>query len=266
MSQRILVSLIMAAFPLCGGTWATLVGFEYVGKPPDADLNPRYLIRRRLYRVGGPIVIVLGLWVAIQPIVAPLHGVKWETYAPAGFHFSIELPGHPEESVINESGVYGPVENHLAIVMLRGLSTSHAIRYTPLPEKFPRMTVGQCKERLKELVAEMVVGSKAELIDDEDLFAPTGVGKEFRMKLADGLIYRGQFWFVGRMQVQLMVTGPADLIDTALARQFFDSFTYTAPPEAPADSKDKDTDDAKDTKPAEARAETNQGRGDRASQ
>src|SRR6185312_6685683 len=106
MSQRILASLLMGAFPLCGGIWATLVGFEYIGKPPDADLNPRYPIRRRIYRLGGPIVIVMGLWVALQPLVAPLHGVNWETYAPAGFGFSIEMPGTTEEKVIEETGEY----------------------------------------------------------------------------------------------------------------------------------------------------------------
>ena len=110
----------------------------------------------------------------------------------------------------------------------------------------------------------MVVGTKGKLLDDEDLYAPAGLGKEFRMKLPDGLIYRGQFWFVGRMQVQLMVTGPADLIDTALARRFFDSFTYTGPPDAPANAKpaEKEADDADGTQPHETPGQSSQERGD----
>ncbi len=125
----------MAAIPLCGGIWATLVGFEYIGKPLGAELNPRYAIRKRVYQLGGPIVILLGLWVAVQPLVAPtLHGVNWETYAPAGAGFSIEMPGPPEATVIDETGDFGPVKNHLARVQLPFLGTTSIIQYTPLPK------------------------------------------------------------------------------------------------------------------------------------
>jgi hypothetical protein len=236
MSPRILIAVLMAAVPLCGGAWATLVGFEYIGKTAGTELNPRYAIRRRIYRLGGPIVIVLGVWVALQPIFAPLHGVKWEVYAPAGAGFSIEMPGHPEESVIEESGEYGPVKNHLARVMLRFLGTTNAVRYTPLPEGLPALTVARRKELLKELIAKLVIGSEGELVDDESLIAPAGVGHEFRMQLKEGLIYRGQFWFLGHTQFQLMVVGPRDMIDSAVSRKFFDSFSYTAPPDVPKDS------------------------------
>ncbi|HEY2253533.1 MAG TPA: hypothetical protein VGH74_20805 [Planctomycetaceae bacterium] len=247
MSQRIFVSLLMAAFPLCGGIWATLVGFEYIGKLTGAELNPRYAIRRRLYRLGGPIVIVMGLWVAVQPIVAPLHGVKWETFAPAGFGFSIEMPGRPEETSIEETGEYGPVTNHLARVQLPSLGTTSLVQYTPLPDAFPRLTAGQRQELLKEQVAKLVEKSEGELVDDEKvtLAGRAGIGRQFRIKLNKDLIYRGQFWFLGRTRFQLTVVGPRDLIDTAISRRFFDSFSYPAPPpEVPADPKpeQKETD------------------------
>jgi hypothetical protein len=237
----------MAAFPLCGGTWATLVGFEYIGKPIGAELNPNYAIRRRIYRLGGPIVIVLGLWVAIQPIVAPFQGLLWETYAPAGFDFSIDMPGRPDVSQIEEDGEYGPVRNHLARVMLRQMGITIAIRYTPLPEGLPDLSVARRKELLKELVAKLVLTSEGELIDEANLMAPAGLGREFRIKLKEGLIYRGQFWFLGRSQFQLMVVGPGDSIDQEISRRFFDSFTYKAPPAAAADSADKHEDGSKKT-------------------
>jgi hypothetical protein len=237
MSQRIFVSLLMAAFPLCGGIWATLVGFEYIGKPTGAELNPRYAIRRRLYRLGGPIVIVMGLWVAVQPIVAPLHGVKWETYAPSGFGFSIEMPGRPEETSIEETGEYGPVTNHLARVQLPSLGTTSLVRYTPVPKGLPKESVARRKERLKELVAKLAKDAEGDLVDEESLIAPAGLGRDFRIKLKKDLIYRGQFWFLGHTQFQLATVGPSDMIDTAISRRFFDSFSYTAPPDAPAEPK-----------------------------
>lgn len=252
----------MAAFPLCAGIWATLVGFEYIGKSPGAELNPRYPIRRRLYRLGGPIVIVLGLWVAIQPLVMPLQGIKWEKYEPAGFDFSIEMCGHPEERVIEETGEYGPVKNHLARVVLRGLDTTQLMHYSPHPKEFPDLTIAQRKELLKQLVAKLVKGAEGEFVDGEDLFAEGGQGLEFRMKLKDGLIYRCQFWLMRHIRFQLVVVGPTDVIDTPVARRFFDSFTYTAPPAAPADSKDKDSHDSNGTKPRETRDLSIQEQGD----
>ena len=239
MSPRILTAVLMAAFPLCGGIWATLVGFEYIGKMAGAELNPRYAIRRRLYQLAGPVVIVLGLWVAVQPIVAPLQGVKWESYAPAGAGFSIDMPGRPDESVIEESGEYGPVKNHLARVMLRLLGTTNAIRYTRLPKGLPPLTVAGRRELLKGLVAKLVQTSEGELIDDEALVAPAGLGRQFRIRLNEGLIYRGQFWFLGHTQFQLMVVGPTDLIDSEISRKFFDSFSYDAPPDVTNDKADQ---------------------------
>lgn len=247
MTPRILTSLIMAAFPLCGGIWATLVGFEYIGKPAGAELNPKYAIRRRLYRVGGPIVIVLGLWVAIQPIVAPLHGVVWETYAPDGVGFSIDMPGRPEVSVVEQNGEFGPVKTFAASVRNRILGTTNTIVYIPVPKGLPPLPVGLRKELLKDLTAKLVETSDGELVDDANLISPAGVGIEFRIKLQDGLICRGQFWLIGRYRFQLMVVGAADLVDTAMASRFFDSFSYNAPPDTTDDSNSKDTDESKDT-------------------
>ena len=247
MSPRIFTSLIMAAFPLCGGIWATLVGFEYIGKPAGAELNPKYAIRRRLYRLGGPIVIVLGLWVAIQPIVAPFQGTVWETYAPAGADFSIEMPGRPEVTAIDETGAYGPVKNHVASVKNRFLKTTNTIAYYEFPEGLKPGTVAQQKVLLKELVAKLAQKWEGELVDDANLIAPAGVGREFRIKLKEDFVYRGQLWFLGRTQFQLMVVGPSDLIDKEISRRFFDSFSYKAPPDATADAKDKHEDKSKKT-------------------
>jgi hypothetical protein len=234
----------MAAFPLCGGIWATLVGFEYIGKPAGAELNPKYAIRRRVYRLGGPIVFVLGLWVALQPIVAPLQGVVWQRYAPAGAGFSIEMPGRPEESVIEETGEYGPVKNHVASVPNRFLKTTNTIAYYRFPKGLQPGSVAQQKELLMELVAKLAQKWEGELVDDANLIAPAGAGREFRFKLKEGFVYRGQLWFLGRTQFQLMVVGPGDLIDQGISRRFFDSFSYKAPPDAPHLSIDKDTDDS----------------------
>ncbi len=73
--------------------------------------------------------------------------------------------------------------------------------------------------------------------------APAGLGREFRIKLKEGLIYRGQFWILGHTQFQLTVVGPTDLIDTAISRRFFDSFSYTAPPDSKPAEKETDTKD-----------------------
>jgi hypothetical protein len=262
MTSRIFTSLIMAAFPLCGGIWATLVGFEYIGKPPGAELNPKYAIRRRLYRIGGPIVILLGLWVAVQPIVAPMRGITWETFAPDGIGFTIEMPGRPEVSVVEENGEYGPVKTYAASVRNRLLSTTNTIVYIPTPKGFPPLPVGLRKELLKDLTAKLVETSDGELVDDADLNAATGVGKEFRIKLKDGLICRGQFWFLGPYRFQLMVVAPPDLVDSAMTRRFLDSFSYNGPAAIPADSKDeekdesKNSDNPKDAKSGEAHSQS----------
>jgi hypothetical protein len=57
-------TLLASVVSLCVGIWATLVGFEYIGKPAGAELNPSYAHRRRLYRIGGPIVILLAIILA----------------------------------------------------------------------------------------------------------------------------------------------------------------------------------------------------------
>lgn len=235
MSPRIVTSLMMAAFPLCGGIWATLVGFEYIGKPAGAELNPKYAIRRRVYRLGGPVVIVLGLWVALQPIVAPLQGIVWEVYAPQGAGFSIEMPGRPEISVIDETGDFGPVKTHVANVQNRHLRTTNTVVYYEFPKGFQPGADGRRKEHLKDLVAQLAEKWEGEVVADEDLASPSGFGRGFRIKLKDDFIYRGQIWFLGHGQFQLMAVGPSDMIDSDISRRFFDSFSYNAPDAVPTE-------------------------------
>lgn len=222
MPSRYVLALFEALIPLCAGAWATLVGIEFIGKPADADLNPRYQIRRRVYRTCGPVMIALGLWIAVQPLVAPLIDVSWQTYTAPGF--SIELPGTPEESVVDETGEYGPVKNHQALVVLKRLATTCVVRYTPLPERFPELTVSRSGELLKSLVKS--AAADGELIDEEETTYPAGLGRRFRVRLKEGYVYEGEFLFQGRTQLLLMLIVPSDLAGSALSRRFFHSLTF----------------------------------------
>jgi len=136
--------------------------------------------------------------------------------------------------------------------MLHRLGTTNVIRYTPLPKGMPPTTIAQRKELLKGLVAKQVQTLAGELVDDDSLVAGAGWGREFRIKLKEGYVQRGQFWLMEHMQFQLIAVGPGDLIDTAISRRFFESFSYKAPADAPVDSKDADSKDA-DSKDADSK-------------
>ena len=95
MSSPLFTSLLAAAVPLCGGIWATLVGFEYIGKPVGAELNPNYRIRQRVYKTCGPAMIGLALILVVRAFLEPVPPLKWQRYGPLDGHFSVELPGGP---------------------------------------------------------------------------------------------------------------------------------------------------------------------------
>ena len=92
MSPRLFAALVGAAIPVAGGVWTTLVGYGFLGKPAAAGAQRGRRMRPRAYRFIGPLLILLGTGIAAQPFVAPELGLDWQTFAPAGGRFSIDMP------------------------------------------------------------------------------------------------------------------------------------------------------------------------------
>ena len=227
-SSSLFTSLLAAAVPLCGGIWATLVGFEYIGKPVGAELNPNYKIRQRVYKTCGPAMICLALILVVRAFLAPLPPLKWQRYAPPGARFSVELPGAAVESVVEEPGEYGPAKSHIASVQLRDIKVVCFIRHTPWPDDFPDLTREQKEEKLRETVKSIVASSRGKLVEEKGFDQPAGPGRQFRIQMPGGAVSRFVVLSLDRTDFQLMYTAPANLADSAIAGRFFSSFTYDA--------------------------------------
>jgi hypothetical protein len=228
MSSGLFTSLLAAAVPLCSGIWATLVGFEYIGKPVGAELNPNYKIRQRVYKTCGPAMIGLALILVAKAFLEPLPPLKWQRYAPPDGHFSVEMPGTPLESDVEEPGEYGPAKSHLARVELRGKNIVCFIRHTPWPDRFPDLTREQKEERLKETLKSIVASSKGKLVEEKGFDHPAGPGRQFRIQMPGGAVSRFVLLSLDRNDIQLMFIAPADMADSAIAGRLFASFRYDA--------------------------------------
>jgi hypothetical protein len=228
MSSSLFTSLLAAAVPLCGGIWATLVGFEYIGKPVGAELNPNYKIRQRVYKTCGPAMIGLALILVVKALLEPLPPRQWQRYAPLDGGFSVELPGIPVESDVEEPGEYGPAKSHIASVQLRDIKVVCFVRHTPWPDRFPDLTREQKEEKLKEMLKSIVASSKGKLVEEKGFDQPAGPGRQFRIQMPGGAVSRFVLLSLDRTDFQLMSAAPANLADSAIAGRFFSSFRYEA--------------------------------------
>ena len=226
MPRQILTTLVTALFPLFAGLWVTLVGFGFFGKPAGAELNPRYRQRQRIYRFGGPAVIVLSLILIGHALAGYYLGVHWQTYAPEDAHFSIELPNAPDVIVKEERGEFGPVSNHVVRAVVQGRGISTLVRFTPLPDDFPDLAPEKLQELLKDMVAATAKAAKGMVKDEAELKHAAGVGRRFRIQLQEGYVLRGELYFLDRTQFQLQVVAPNDQADSEIPERFFHSFTY----------------------------------------
>lgn len=226
MSPRLFTALLESAIPLGGGIWASLVGFGYIGIPPAAELNTKYQRRRQTLRVAGPMMILLGIVIGMQPFFAPGAGLQWQTYAPENGHFSADMPGTPAETVVEETGEFGPVENHVAQVFLRRLDVVCTVRRTPFPEDLPDHPRDRLDELLREQIAALVALNKGTLIFNREQLRPDGVEREFRIEVQNHYIFRGRLLFLGRTEFQMQVIAPAALADSTIANRFLESFEY----------------------------------------
>lgn len=226
MPSETFTTLLGAALPLFCGIWATLVGFEYIGKPAGAELNPNYRIRQRVYRTGGPAMIGLALLLIGKVSFESLAPLQWQRYAPPDAGFAIDLPGKPVESVVEEPGEYGPPKSHIARVHVRNLNLVCSVRRTPWPEKFPDLSREQKKERLKNAQDLIVESSEGKLLDDESFNEPAGPGRKFRIEMPRGAIARFMILSLGRTDFHLMLVAPASLARSSIADRFSESFTF----------------------------------------
>ena len=227
MSSSPLLSLLASALPLFCGIWATLVGFEYIGKPVGAELNPNFRIRQRLYKICGPVMIGLALILVGKAVLQSPSALKWQRYAPAGAHFSVELPGSPVESVIDEEpGEYGPAKSHIARLQRADLKIVCFARYTPWPDQFPELTREQKVERLKQSFEGILSSTRGKLIEEKPVDFPAGPGRQFRIEMPGGAVSRFEALSLDRTDFLLMFTAPAATADSAIAERFFRSFKY----------------------------------------
>lgn len=228
---KVFNTLLTALFPLMAGIWVTLVGYDVFGKRPGAEMNPRYAQRQRIYRIGGPIVIVLSLILIAHTLIGYYFAVEWQTYTPKDGRFSIDLPNAPDESVVEEQGPYGPTWNHFAKVAVQGRGISCLVRYTQLPAEFPDEKPEKLEEFLKQIVAGTAKVAEGKVLEDSPVKQPAGIGREFRIQLQADYILRGQILFIKRMQYQLQVVAPAEQADGDIPTRFFKSFSYHAEPD-----------------------------------
>lgn len=226
MPQGISATLLAALVPLLAGIWVTLIGFEVIGKVPGMELNPRYGQRQRVYRVGGPIVIVLSLFLIGYTLAGSYFAAHWRTFAPEDADFTIDLPGAPVETTIEERGRFGPTWNHFAKVAVQGRGISCLVRYTRLPGDFPDLSGEELQELLKEMVAETAKAAKGEVKEESEIAHDAGGGRRFKIQMLEGYVLLGEVFILGRTQFQLQIVAPKDRTDSEIVTRFFDSFSY----------------------------------------
>ncbi|MGE5193366.1 MAG: hypothetical protein ACM3U2_12805 [Deltaproteobacteria bacterium] len=225
MPPWIFTMLLVAVLPVSGGIWASLVGFGLIGKVPVNMQTPRARVGRQICRIGGPLLIAAGLWLGVQPLVAPEFGLHWETYAPAGGRFSIDMPGAPVEAVIDETGKYGRVENHIARLFLWRLDVTCTVRWTRLPEGFPEMGSEQMATWLEDLVIKTAAVNHGTVLSNKQVRRAGGVAREFRFDLPNGYITRGEIVLVGRTRIEVTVAAPVHLAYSDMVQRFLDSLS-----------------------------------------
>ena len=238
MPPWIFTTLLLAFLPVGGGIWASLVGFGLVGKVPEKLLTPRARAGRQICRIGGPLLVVAGLWIGFQPLIAPEFGLHWETYAPAGGHFSIDLPGTPLEAITEETGEYGPVENHLARLFLWRLDVTCTIRWTRLPETFPKMSPERSAKWLEELVEKNAAINQATVVSNKQAPRTDGAAQEFRFDLPNGYISRGLFVLSGRTRIEVTVVTPVHLAYSEMVKRILESLSPLPAAERPGEVRD----------------------------
>jgi len=224
--QTLSTTLLAALLVLATGVWVTLIGYEYIGKRPGMELHPRFKDRQRLYRVGGPIVIALSLFVIGHALAGYFFAVRWRTYAPPDAPFTIDLPGAPVEKVVEERGPYGPVWNHFVKVAVQGRGISCLVRYTSLPAEFPDLAADKLQDMFKETVAETAKIAGGKVIEEKELAREQGAGRAFRIELQEGYVLRGEIFVLGRSQFLLQVVAPKAQADSEIPNRFFESFSY----------------------------------------
>jgi hypothetical protein len=235
MPPWILTALLIAILPVGGGIWASLVGFGLIGQVPATMLTPRAQAGRQICRIGGPLLVLAGLWVGLQPLIAPELGLQWDTYAPAGGRFSIDLPGAPVEALTEETGEYGPVENHLARVFLWRLDVTCTVRWVRLPESFPEMSDNQTAKWLEDLVEKSAAINRATVVSNRPAPRPDAAAREFRYDLPNGYISRGLFALVGRTRIEITIVTPAHLAYSAMMNRCLESLSFRPAAESAAE-------------------------------
>ncbi len=225
MPPWIFTAVLLAILPVGAGIWASLVGFGLIGKVPEGMQTPRARMGRQICRIGGPLLVVAGLWLGFQPLIAPEFGLHWENYAPAGGRFSIDLPGSPLEAVTEETGEYGRVENHLARLFLWRLDVACTVRWTHLPEDFPKMSEERTARWLEDLVEKNAAINKATLASNKRAPRTGGVAQEFRFDLPNGYISRGAIVLAGRTRIDVTVVAPVHLAYSAIVQRILDSLS-----------------------------------------
>src|SRR5260370_37386798 len=107
----------------------------------------------------------VAVMLVVRAFLEPGPPLKWQRYAPADGHFSVELPGAPVESDVEEPGEYGPAKSHIASVQLRDSKVVCFVRHTPWPDRFPDLTREQKEEKLKEMPESIGPSSKRNLVE-----------------------------------------------------------------------------------------------------
>ena len=222
----IFTTLLPGILPVGGGIWASLVGFGLIGRISEATLTPRARAGRQICRFGGPLLVVLGLWLGLQPWIAPELGLQWATYAPAGGRFSIDLPGTPLEAVSSETGEYGPVENHLARLFLWRLDFICTVRWVRLPENFPAMNEKKTAKWLEDLVEKSAAINQATVVSNKSAPRADAVAQEFRFDMPSGYVSRGLIALVGQTRIEITIVTPAHLAYSAIVKRCLESLSF----------------------------------------
>jgi hypothetical protein len=221
----VFTTLLLAILPVGCGIWASLLGLGVIGRVPEKMQTPRARAGQHICRIGGPLLVMAGLWIGFQPLIAPEFGLQWETYDPAGGRFSIDLPGAPLEAVTEETGEFGPVENHLARVFLWRLDVTCTVRWTRLPEHFPKMSEERTAKWLEDLVEKNAAINQATVASSKPAPRSDGVAQEFRLDLPNGYISRGKIVLAGRTRIEVIIVTPLHLAYSAMVKRILESLT-----------------------------------------
>lgn len=160
---------------------------------------------------------------AVLTLVAGCHKTDWQTFAPPGGNFSVQIPGVPEDKSQTRTTPGGSVTSHLYIYTTK--DAAFAVNYVDRPAPKTAAETEQWFDRLRD--AEMARAGGKLLGEAPIKLANTWPGREIRISMTEGdgkHAMRSRMYLVNSRLYQVLVILPQDELSSPDAEKFLDSF------------------------------------------